>query len=306
MERDASIQRMRSAAMAVRSTTASAVRRKSVKTADAMQRFPVVLADGDRRSALDKALIVLEAVVARPRPVGLPDLSAELGLPRQTIHRILQQLADNRLLVRDPSRDRYAIGPRLSHLALSSLSSANQGAPVRAILTDLVNAIGETCNVGVLDGLDFVYLDRVECSWSLRVHLQPGSRVPAYCTSGGKVLLAHLDPPLRAGLLRSRTLEPHTGATMTVPSVLEAELDQVRTRGFAMNDEEFTVGIVGAAVPILDKNGRALGALALHGPSPRLSIARARSYLPQLKAAAEKLSRVWSIGEDKPASKRPE
>ncbi len=282
--------------MAVRNTTTSAAR-KSSPASKAVQRKTLELAaEGDRRSALDKALIVLEAVVARPRPVGLPDLSAELRLPRQTIHRILQQLAENGLLVRDPSRDRYAIGPRLSHLALSALSSANQGAPVRAILTDLVGDIGETCNVGVLDGLDFVYLDRVECSWSLRVHLMPGSRVPAYCTSGGKVLLAHLDPALRAGLLRSRTLEAYTGATMVSPDVLEAELDQVRARGFAMNDEEFTVGIVGAAVPILDGQGRAYGALAVHGPSPRLSISRARSYLPQLKAAAEKLASVWNIG----------
>lgn len=282
--------------MAVRNTTTSTVRRKSPGAKEILRRAPVGLPDSDRRSALDKALIVLEAVVARPRPVGLPDLSAELGLPRQTIHRILQQLAENGLLIRDPSRDRYAIGPRLSHLALSSLSSANQGAPVRAILTDLVAEIGETCNVGVLDGLDFVYLDRVECSWSLRVHLQPGSRVPAHCTSGGKVLLAHLDAPLRAGLLRSRKLEAYTGATMTSPSVLEAELEQVRARGFAMNDEEFTIGIVGAAVPIVAAGGRALGALALHGPSPRLSMSRARSHLPQLKAAAEKLARVWNIG----------
>lgn len=262
--------------------------------------------DTDRRSALDKALVVLEAIVARPRPVGLPDLSAELGLPRQTVHRVLQQLADNGLLIRDPSRDRYAIGPRLSHLALSALSSANQGAPVRAILTDLVAEIGETCNVGVLDGLDFVYLDRVECSWSLRVHLAPGSRVPAYCTSGGKVLLAYLDPALRTGLLSSRALKAFTGATMTSPAALEAELDQVRTRGYAMNDEEYTVGIVGAAVPILDPSGRALAALALHGPSPRLSASRARSHLPQLKAAAAKLASVWNItGERAAGTKLP-
>ncbi len=259
--------------------------------------------DTDRRSALDKALVVLEAIVARSRPVGLPDLSAELGLPRQTVHRILQQLADNGLLVRDPSRERYAIGPRLSRLSLGALSSANQSAPVRAILTDLVAEIGETCNVGVLDGLDFVYLDRVECSWSLRVHLAPGSRVPAYCTSGGKMLLAHLEPELRAGLLRSRKLEAYTGATMTSPQTLEAELDQVRTRGYAMNDEEYTVGIVGAAVPILDGGGRAVAALALHGPSPRLSTAKARSHLPELKAAALKLAQVWGIGDRAPPGK---
>lgn len=280
--------------------------RSAVAAKRAVKRGSAAREDGDdtdRRSALDKALVVLEAIVARSRPVGLPDLSAELGLPRQTVHRILQQLADNGLLVRDPSRERYAIGPRLSRLSLGALSSANQGAPVRAILTDLVAEIGETCNVGVLDGLDFVYLDRVECSWSLRVHLAPGSRVPAYCTSGGKMLLAHLEPELRAGLLRSRKLTAYTGATMTSPQALEAELDQVRRRGYAMNDEEYTVGIVGAAVPIVDGGGRAVAALALHGPSPRLSTAKARSHLPELEAAAHKLARVWGIGDRAPPGK---
>lgn len=285
--------------MRERSSTAPSDRKKSSRKAKsaAQSASPAMVSDeADRRSALDKALVVLEAVVARARPVGLPDLSAELGLPRQTVHRILQQLADNGLLIRDPSRERYAIGPRLSSLALGALSSANQGAPVRAILTDLVAEIGETCNVGVLDGLDFVYLDRVECSWSLRVHLAPGSRVPAYCTSGGKMLLAHLDPELRAGLLRSRKLEAFTAATMTSPQILEAELEQIRTRGYSMNDEEYTVGIVGAAVPIVDASGRALAALAIHGPSPRLSTAKARSHLPALQSAAAKLAKVWGIG----------
>lgn len=257
---------------------------------------PTIEDDGDRMSALDKALIVLEAVVAHRHPIGLPDLTAELGLPRQTIHRVLQQLSDNGLLIRDPSRDRYAIGTRLSRLSMAALRSKNHGAPVRAILTDVVAEVGETCNVGVLDGLDFVYLDRVECSWSLRVHLTAGSRVPAYCTSGGKMLLAHLDAPLRAALIRSRKLDAFTDTTITAPTVLEAELDQIRAKAFALNNEEYTLGIIGAAVPILDAKGVALAALALHGPSPRLSLARARGMVPKLRAAAARLAEVWELG----------
>jgi DNA-binding IclR family transcriptional regulator len=82
---------------------------------------------------------------------------------------------------------------------------------------------------------------------------------------------------------------------MTIPATIETELEQVRSRGYAVNDEEYTVGIVGAAVPILDAKGATVAALAVHGPSPRLSISRARSYLPQLRAAASRLSRVWGL-----------
>ncbi len=251
--------------------------------------------DDTSLSALDKAMLVLEAVVGHPRPVGLPDLTTEIGLPRQTMHRILRQLAERGLLICDPSRDRYAIGPRLSRLSMAALRSANHDAPIRAILTDIVGEIGETCNVGVLDGLQFVYLDRVECSWSLRVHLTAGSRVPAHCTSGGKVLLAHLEPALRRTLIASTVLARHTPGTTTDPAKLANELDRIAEKGFALNNEEFTIGVVGAAVPILDAEGRAMAALAVHGPSPRLSVARARQIVPKLQLAAKRLAEAWQL-----------
>lgn len=267
--------------------------------ATAKDAAPGNLADrSSNLSALDKATLVLEAIVAYPRPVGLPDLTADLGLPRQTIHRVLQQLSDNGLIIRDPSRDRYAVGPRLSRLAMATLNSDNYRAPLRAILTQVVADVEETCNFGVLDGLEFMYLDRLECSWSLRVHLSAGSRVPAYCTSGGKVLLAHLDRPLRNSLIRSRKLDAFTDATITDPSALECELDDVLTQGYALNSEEHTIGVVGAAVPIISGDGRALGALALHGPSQRLTPSRARQLVPRLRAAAVQLATAWSLRPD--------
>ena len=253
---------------------------------------------GASLSAIDKATLVLEAVVAYPRPIGLPDLTADLGLPRQTIHRVLQQLCDNGLLIRDPSRDRYAVGPRLSQLAMATLNSDNHRAPLRAILTEVVADVEETCNFGVLDGLEFMYLDRLECSWSLRVHLSAGSRVPAHCTSGGKVLLAYLDPPLRNALIRSRKLEAFTERTITDPDRLERELDDIHTQGYALNDQEHTLGVIGAAVPIINGAGRALGALALHGPSQRLSLEEAKRHVPRLRAAAVQLATVWSRSSD--------
>ena len=157
----------------------------------------------ERGSALDKALAVLEAITAQAQPIGLPDLSARLDLPRQTVHRVLLQLEAAGLIVRDPSRDRFSVGPRFSMLALAALQTQNQAAPIRAILQALVDDIQETCNIGVLDGMQFVYLERVECHWSLRVHLQAGSRVPAHCTSGGKVMLC-----VGAGVAFLDTMQP--------------------------------------------------------------------------------------------------
>ncbi len=247
----------------------------------------------ERGSALDKALAVLEAITAQAQPIGLPDLSARLDLPRQTVHRVLLQLEAAGLIVRDPSRDRFSVGPRFSMLALAALQTQNQAAPIRAILQALVDDIQETCNIGVLDGMQFVYLERVECHWSLRVHLQAGSRVPAHCTSGGKVMLAHLDERARKTLFRSVKPKAYTPHTITDTDALERELAAIQGRGYAVNDQEFTVGVVGVAVPIRSRQGRLLAALALHGPSPRLNIERGIGLVPRLKQAATLLARAW-------------
>lgn len=248
----------------------------------------------ERGSALDKALAVLEAITAQSQPIGLPDLSAALALPRQTVHRVLVQLEAAGLVVRDPSRDRFSVGPRLSTLALDALQTHNQAAPVRAILQELVDDIEETCNVGVLDGLQFVYLERIECHWSLRVHLQAGSRVPAYSTSGGKVMLAHLDDRVRSKLFGSVKLKTFTEHTIIRIADLEAEFAQIRARGYAVNNQEHTNGVIGVAVPVADARGRVLAALAVHGPAPRLGLDRAIGFVPRLQQAAAVMARAWT------------
>ena len=248
----------------------------------------------DRLSALEKSILILEAIVDHPQPISLPELTLRLGLPRQTIHRVLQQLTANDMIARVVDGDRYAVGPRLSHLAFATLQSRNQTAPLRAILSDLVAATGETCNIGVLDDFDFVYIERMECEWSLRVHLSAGSRVRAHSTSGGKVMLAYMDAGQREKLFAARKLERFTETTITSVAKLESQLKKIRAQGYALNDREQNVGIVGIAVPILDCDGKILAALALHGPDQRLSLKSAVAFVPQLQAASAKLARNWS------------
>lgn len=245
-----------------------------------------------RGSALEKALQVLEAIADQPQSVGLPDLSTRLGLSRQTLHRVLQQLQENGLIIRDTHRDRFSIGPRFSSLALSALTSTNQGAPVRSILQELVDDIQETCNIGILSDMDYVYIERIECHWSLRIYLQAGSRLPAHCTAGGKVLLAHLPADVRKRLLRSTPLKRCSGNTIVDPDALEAVLERTLEQGYALSDQELSIGIVALGVPILDPSGRALAALSMHAPHARLPLDQALEHLPSMTATAKRLGDV--------------
>jgi IclR family acetate operon transcriptional repressor len=248
----------------------------------------------DRLSALEKSVLVIEAIVDHPQPISVPELTLRLMFPRQTIHRVLQQLTGLSLITRVPGSDRYTVGPRLSSLAFATLGSRNQTSQVRGILSDLVAETGETCNIGVLDDFDFVYIERIECEWSLRVHLAAGSRVRAHSTSGGKIMLAYMEPEQRSKLLKAHKLEAFTATTITSTEKLERQLRTIRAQGYSINDREQNIGIVGVAVPILDSNGVALAALALHGPDSRITKESAVSFVPQLQVAAKKLAATWS------------
>ena len=246
-------------------------------------------------NVLGKALAVLQAVADHPQGVGLPDLAAKLGLPRQTVHRVLSQLRDSGLLLRDPVRERFSVGPRLIQLSLAALGANNPWAPVREVLQDLVGELNETCNIGVLEGLDYVYVDRIECDWPLRIHLEVGYRMPAHCVAAGKLLLAHLEPDLRARLLRSRKLVSRTTRTITRVADLEAELEKIRARGYATNNQENFEGIVAAAVPIKDAHGHVVAAVTVHGPLTRLTFEACVATVPRLQQAAQRISRAWGL-----------
>jgi DNA-binding IclR family transcriptional regulator len=209
------------------------------------------------------------------------------------VHRLLGQLEEAGLVRREPARERYSIGPRQSRLALASLCSKNQSAPIRALLQDLVDDVKETCNIGVLDDLDYVYTERIECKWPLRTHLEAGSRIGAHANSGGKLMLTQLEPEVLKRLLKGRKLKAYTRHTLTRPASLLAELELVREKGYALNNEELFDGIVGVAVPIAGEGRRTFAALAMHGPMTRLTLQDCENLVPTLRRTADKLARVW-------------
>nr|WP_284144924.1 IclR family transcriptional regulator [Tianweitania aestuarii] len=162
-----------------------------------------------------------------------------------------------------------------------------------AILRQVVDATGETCNFVTRNGTEAIYLARAESNWPLRVHLEPGSHVPLHCTASGKLLLAHMDEQSRERLLASIQLDAYTPATITMRDALDVEFAKILCDGFSLDLEEFIVGLMAIAVPVLDRNGRVVASLACHAPTPRMSLDLARRYVPTLQVAARKLSQTF-------------
>ncbi len=246
-----------------------------------------------------KPLALLEAVAALQHPASLAELALNIGVPKPTMHRWLGSLEDAGLIQRTLDGRRYELAPRASQLAFSILSNHPSGAIRHEILRRVVAAIGEACNITVLDGTQVTYLDRVESKWPLRVTFQQGSKVPAYCSASGKLFLALMQPAKRDIALSEMTFERMTDNTVTEKAVLVRELSEIRRDGYALDREEFLEGLVCLAVPIFNDRNRTrqcIAALAIQAPVSRMSQSEMLTKLPILKTAAENLSAT--IGAD--------
>ncbi len=237
-----------------------------------------------------KAFAVIEVILSAGRPLSLPELAEGLGRPKQTVHRTAKQLEQNGFLYREPLRDRYAIGPKLFAISRDVMGWCLRYAPRHAALGRLVDQLGETCNVGILDGDEVLYIDRVESNFPLRAELQPGSRVPIHCTGLGKLFLANLPGRTRKRVLERIVLTRHTDNTLTDIDALEADCADIRSRGYAINNEEFHDGIISVAVPIHADNSRVISGLAVHAPAARMSVEQAVATVPVLQSFATEIA----------------
>lgn len=234
---------------------------------------------------------LLEYLAARhDDPARLREISDALEMPRSSAHALLRTLVSQGWVRSDPSGTLYGIGIRALLVGTSYLDSDPYLPLIVPFLEDLRAALDETFHLGRLDGTDIVYLATRESKQYTRTASRVGRRLPAYATSLGKSLLAE-----RFGVDRDRhvpsALTPLTATTITDRAALDRELDEVRLRGYACDDEENTVGLRCFAVP-LRYCRPAQDAISASVPVDRLDPQREREIVDALRAMGDKVSRV--------------
>lgn len=234
--------------------------------------------------------MIMEAVAQSEEPLTPTEINRSIGLPKQSIHRLCQTMLEEGFLIRDVSGKRLRPAPRALNLARGILASQNATIARRQVLNDISEATGETVNFVVPEPNGMTYLDRVETDWMFRIELPVGSLVPFHCTASGKCYLASLSEKARKRAVTAISFEARTGNTVTDISSLNTELNQVSSRGYAVDNEEFFEGMIAIAVPVRDGTGRFFGALAVHGPTQRLNHDILLDHLPRLKEGAKKLA----------------
>jgi DNA-binding IclR family transcriptional regulator len=236
---------------------------------------------------LIKGLKMLEAVARSAEPRGVSDFAGELDITKSNAHRLLQTLVAARYVRHDPARGFYSVSPRLFELGMLVGARIDVRSVAAPVLRGIVERTGETAAVAVLDDREVVYVERIDSPNRLRIVVRTGERLPSYCSSSGKVLLAWAPEEVVDSLTG---LTRYTKHTLTDLPSLKAELDRIRRRGYAVTRGEWHLEISSVAAPIRDRAGKVIAALAISGPTERFKANALKSYTEAALWGASEIS----------------
>jgi IclR family transcriptional regulator, acetate operon repressor len=240
---------------------------------------------------VERLFAVLE-LAAKMGLISAADAVYMLDLPRPTAHRMISTLEGLGFLQKMPVKGKYAVAPKLVSLASSVLGSTIVYAPLQTLLTTIAQRTGETCGIALMSMGEVEYIASVKGQSPLTLQFQAGQKAPLHCTSSGQVFLAGLEPEALNKFLATGPWDPMTASTVTEPKALAERLRKVRAQGFACNESEYIQGVVGAAVPITNRDGQVTAALTISAPKSRRTLADITAMVPTLKTFADRISRI--------------
>ena len=243
-----------------------------------------------RVQVLDRALAALEILANRDGECSLVNLCTEMKLHKSTVHRLAMVLEQHRLVDKNPDTGRYRLGLRLFEFGSKAIATLDLRGRARPYLDRLQRQFGETVFFCILDDGQVFYMEKVESQQSVRTACTVGSRAPAYCTAVGKAMLAELAEPEVGEVIRRWGLKAVTANTITKATALRAELRAVRSRGYAIDDEEKEVGLRCVSAAVRGHSGKLFAAMSVSGPAFRMTKERIPEVGQAVMRAANELS----------------
>lgn len=253
----------------------------------------------DASQTLARGLRLLQAIADGGEGAAVRELARNAALPRSIVQRLLYTLEAEGFLERHPSQVGYRLAIKLWGLGCAAVRRLSVRDVARPYLEDLAARTSEMTKLGVLDGGDVVYIDRVECPLAVRAYVPIGGRAPAHSVATGKAILAFLPPE------RIFASGPH-GRDGAERKLLQPEFEQIRRRGYAVNRGEWEQAVGAIAAPVFDSQADVVASIGIILPSHRLTAAKATQMGNWTAAAAAEISRKLGYGLDRaaPAAKR--
>jgi len=245
--------------------------------------------DPNFMTSLARGLLVVEAFSQQKLQLSISQLSKRTGLSRASVRRCLYTLSKLGFAGTDDGRN-FFLRPRVLSLGHAYLSSMPLATAAQPILEHLSQILHESCSIALLDGVDIVYVARANVTRIMAIDLGVGTRLPAFCTSMGRVLLANLPTDQLESLLPRIEFTRYTERTVTSIERLRQALATVRREGYAIIDQELEVGLRSMAVPVQNPTGRVVAAINVGAHGQRVSVQDMQTrFLPYLRAAAHEL-----------------
>lgn len=244
--------------------------------------------------SLERGLAILGCFTPKRPVLGIADIADELGMSRSTTHRYVITLVALGYLEQGASR-KYRLGLRVTDLGMSALNSTGLREHAHPYLEELRQRTSYTASLGVLEGTEVLYVDRVRSfrrgQGKGEVNLHTGSRVPAYCTAMGKLLLANLPEAEQRELIAAIKLAKHGPNTITSKKALREELDEIQAAAFAVEDEEFAADLYAIAAPVRNEAREVVAAVNLEASGSAIALEELVDALgPHLVSTADRIS----------------
>ncbi|ALC89206.1 transcriptional regulator [Bacillus sp. FJAT-18017] len=241
------------------------------------------------KSALDRALTILECISTYPSGISLSDIAKETGIPKTTAFRLIETLNERSYIELDEFSERYTIGVKTLEVGIKGLRNLDLVEVSIPYLREMSFNTGETSFLGVYNDGEIVYLYKSEGTKAIQTTAQLGTSRPAYCTGLGKAILADM-PMEEVDRVLSKEMKKFTKNTITDRIEFYEELAKVRLTKIAVDDEEIEMGLTCFAVPIYNFTGNAIGAISVAGPTERIHKNKDH-LLPVLKETGNQISR---------------
>ena len=240
--------------------------------------------------AVERALLIMGSFDDEHPERGISDIAQSVGLHKATAHRIVTTLVKYGYLERAADGQKYRLGLELTNLGFKVIRRMDLRREALPFMKQLVQEWGETCDLSIFDQGQLFYLEVLSGNHALTIAADVGQRLPAHCTASGKLFLAYLSPAILDTVLH-QSLPSYTDNTITSPDELLKQLKIIRNQAYAVDYEEFEVGICAVAAPIFDRKGTMIAAIGSPSPTSRMTPDRITQIAEAFKEAAQAISR---------------
>ena len=250
----------------------------------------IMISKKERIKSIDKVLDLLEFLSINEQEIGVAEISKKINMGISTVHRILTTLKSRGYINQNEQTAKYRLGIKLFELGCAVQNTKRLVEIAKPYLRELSEITTEIVNLAILEGREVIYLSKIESTEVLTVNIKSGTRVLAHCTALGKVLLAFIPDREFDGLYKAdEPLSSLTSKSISSLEELKKNLKKVKEQGYAVDREEYKIGINCIGVPIFGRNG-AIAAISITGPSSRFSIDKMENVKDKLITISKEIS----------------